>query len=226
LWRSDVALKIIVVSDFHGSLEAAKKTAHKAQGINAEVLIVCGDITHFGSINDAEKVLLTLATIKKPVFFVPGNCDPPELTETEITGATCIHGKCVNYKDFTFLGVGGGPLSPFSTPFEISEKEIANVLHQNLKNCSLKRWFIVVSHFAPRDTRVDLTYNGRHIGSVSLGKFIRDQKPHIVFCGHVHEGKGIDYIGDTIIVNTGPARQENYAVANFNEKVEVQLDHL
>jgi len=59
-----------------------------------------------------------------------------------------------------------------------------------------------------------------------LGKFIEDQKPHIVFCGHIHEAMGIDYIGDTVIVNTGSARQGNYAVANFNEKVEVQLEHL
>ena len=219
-------MKILAVSDFHGSFEASEKAALKAKGVRAEFLIVGGDITHFGSLGDAEKVLSPLIALKSRVLFVPGNCDPPELTETKIEGAVCIHGRCENYRDVTLLGVGGGPISHFRTPFEMTEKEIAGVLNQGLKECSLKRWFTVVSHSAPRDTKVDLAYNGKHIGSISLKKFIQDKKPDIVFCGHVHEAGGIDYISDTTIVNCGPARYGNCAVANFNEKIEVQLERL
>lgn len=219
-------MKILVTSDFHGSLEAARKTALKAQNSNAEVLIVCGDVTHFGSIEDAEEVLSTLTAIQKPVFFLPGNCDPSELTQTKIGEAVCIHSRCENHGDITVLGVGGGPISHFGTPFEMTEKEVTHVLNQGLKNCFLKRWFILVSHSPPRNTRVDLAYNGEHVGSASLRNFIEDKKPHIVLCGHIHEAKGIDYIGDTIIVNPGPARQGNCAVVNFNKKIEVQLERL
>jgi hypothetical protein len=216
-------MKIMALSDFHGSIEASGKAALNAKLIGADIFLVCGDITTFGSVEEAEKVLSPLIALKLPLLFVPGNCDPPELEKAEIKGAVCIHGRCENYGNATFLGLGSTLISQHRTPFELIEKEIMQILNQGLQNCLLKRWFILVSHSPPKNTKVDLAFNRDHMGSVTLRKFIEDKKPQIVFCGHVHEAMGIDYIGDTIIVNPGPARHRNCAVADLNEKIEVQL---
>jgi hypothetical protein len=125
-----------------------------------------------------------------------------------------------------FAGVGGGPISPFNTPFEMTEDEIMNVLNQSFKQCQLKPWLILVSHTPPKNTKLDAAFSGEHVGSSSLREYIEDKQPSVVFCGHIHEARGIDHIGNTIIVNSGPARHRQCAIANLNDGIEVKLDHL
>jgi Icc-related predicted phosphoesterase len=215
-----------VTSDFHGSVEAAHKTVTKARSIEAATIVVCGDITHFGSVKDAEAVLSPLIASGIPTLYVPGNCDSPELVKTPIPGAVYLHGTCVSQTGVSFLGLGGAPLSPFHTLFELSESEITRILNGGFKQCSSNRWFIVVSHATPRDTRVDLAFSGVHAGSMSLRRFIEENRPNAVFGGHIHEARAIDHIGETIIVNPGPARHGNCAVAELSDKVNATLDSL
>lgn len=215
-----------MTSDFHGNVEAARKAALKAQDVGAAAIVVCGDITHFGSLKDAKDVLSPLIASGVPILYVPGNCDSPELAETPIAGAIFLHGTCINQTGVTFLGLGGAPASPFHTLFELSEAEITSILNGAVGQCSRNRWFVVVSHATPKDTRVDSTFSGIHVGSVSLRRFIEENRPNAVFGGHIHEARAIDYIGETIIVNPGPARHDNCAVADLNDKIEVTLDSL
>jgi len=161
-----------------------------------------------------------------PVFFVPGNCDPPALAKINLQSAFCIHGSCGTYDNLMFAGVGGGPISPFNTPFEMTEDEIMKVLSRSFKQYQPKPWLILVSHTPPKNTKLDAAFSGEHVGSSSVRQFIEDKQPSIVFCGHIHEARGIDRIGSTVIVNPGPARHSQCAVASLNEKIEVQLDNL
>jgi hypothetical protein len=219
-------LKILIVSDFHGSGEASRKAAFKAQRIHADVVVICGDITDFGSIQSAKKLLLPFAELRLPVFFVPGNCDPPALAEMELKNVWCIHGSSKTYSNTVFAGVGGCPISPFNTPFEMTENEIMAVLNQSFNQCSSKRWRILVSHTPPKNTKLDMAFSGGHVGSSSVRQFIEDKGFSIVFCGHIHEARGIDQIGKTVILNPGPARHNQCAVATINEEIKVELDSL
>jgi Icc-related predicted phosphoesterase len=195
----------------------------KAKDINADVIVVCGDITHFGSPEDAEEVLSPLTALKLPVLFVPGNCDPHSLLDAKIEGANCIHGKCEIYGGVSFIGAASLPLDRVHpSPWEISEEEILEALNEGSKQCTSRQRLVVVAHSPPINTKLDLAYAG-HVGSPSLRLFIEQKQPSVVFCGHIHEARGIDYIGETLIVNTGPVRHGHCALGVFNEKVEVQL---
>jgi hypothetical protein len=44
-----------------------------------------------------------------------------------------------------------------------------------------------------------------------------------VICGHIHEARGQAKIGNTVVVNCGPARDGNYAVAEVGDDVRVEL---
>ena len=219
-------MKILAVSDFHGSVKASERVVLKAKDIPADVVVVCGDITNFGSPEDDEKVLSPLTVLKLPVLYVPGNCDPHSLLEAKIEGANCIHGKCEVYGGVSLIGTASLPLDRVHpSPWEISEEEILDALNVGLKHCTPKQSLAVVAHSPHLNTKLDLAYAG-HVGSSSLRFFIEQKQPSVVFCGHIHEARGIDYIGETVIVNTGPVRHGHCAVAVFNEKVEVQLDSL
>jgi len=212
-----------VVSDFHGSSDAVRRAALKAEQIGADVVVVCGDITDFGSVQNAKKLLLPLVELRLPVFFVPGNCDPPALAELDLENVWCVHGSCRAYNDLVFVGVGGCPISPFNTPFEMTEDEIMGVLEQSFNQCELKTLQILVSHTPPKDMRLDMAFSGGHVGSLSVRRFVEKGEFSLVFCGHIHEAKGIDYIGETVIVNPGPARHNQCAVANIENKGEIEI---
>jgi len=220
-------MKVLATADFHGSLEASKGAALKARNIGANAILVCGDITHFGSIRDAEKVLAPLIGLRLPVLYVPGNCDPPSLLEKAIEDAQCIHGMCRTIGNLSFIGAGSVPVDRVHpSPFEVSDEEIIAALNQGIKQCKSPRSVIIVAHSPPIDTKLDVAHFGGHVGSPSLRHFIEQNQPSVVFCGHIHEARGIDYIGDTVVANTGPARHGYCAIANFDKKVEVQLEHL
>ena len=217
---------ILVGTDFHGSEEAFRNFGFKADEIKAEILVICGDITHFGSLQEAKRLLSVLEDPKVPILFVPGNCDPPSLATVEVECADSIHGSYRAYKDVMFFGFGGGPVSPFSTPFEMTEEEIADFLEEKAKNPLMRKWFIFVSHTPPKDTKVDKIYSGRHVGSQSIRRFIEERNPSVVLCGHIHEARGVDRIGGTIVVNPGPARHGYCALVYINNEIEVKLDYI
>jgi len=217
---------ILAGTDFHGDEEAIRRFGSKAEEVKAEVLVICGDITHFGSVQEAKDLLMLLVELRLPSLFVPGNCDPPSLVGVDVEGAYCLHGKYRSYGDVTFLGIGGGPVSPFNTPFEMTEEEINDLLARESERSSINRWFILISHTPPKNTKIDRTHSGKHIGSESIRRFIRQRRPSLVFCGHVHEADGTDKIDGTVLVNPGPARHGKCVLVWLNKEIEVQLDYL
>ena len=67
---------------------------------------------------------------------------------------------------------------------------------------------VYVLHDPPYDTNLDLLFNGQHIGSAAVRRFIEQHQPPAVLSGHIHEspkvsGKVMDRIGDTVCVNPG-----------------------
>lgn len=218
-------MKVLATSDFHGSYKAFQKAAGRARESNANALVVCGDVTHFGTLEQAMELLSCLLEANCPVVFVPGNCDSPLLAEKSIGRIISIHGKCAEIGGFSFLGVGGSSPSPFDTPFELSEEEIDDVLTKGF-NCCETEEIILVSHSPPRNMSVDFTHSGEHVGSVKVRKFVENVQPKLVLCGHIHEASGVDHVGRTVVVNPGSARHGRCALIEIDEKVEVNLTGL
>jgi len=219
-------LRVLATADFHGNAEAFRITALKAKQIHANLIVVCGDITHFGSLQQSKRLLSSLKDALCPVLFVPGNCDPPALAKEKIETIESIHGKCRRVGDLNFLGVGGSSPSPFGMPFELTETEISNILEQGYKSCQNMSKTLLVSHSPPKNTLVDVIFTGEHAGSNSVREFVERANPMLVLCGHIHEASGTDRINNTIIVNPGPARNRCYALVDLNEDINVILDRL
>ena len=189
-----------------------------------DLVIICGDITHFGSFQQAKDLLSLLTTT--PTLFIPGNCDPPGLIEVKLNTIESIHAKCKQIGRFSFLGLGGSSPSPFDTPFELSENEIADILNKTVENCQRSKHTVFVSHSPPKNTTVDVTFAGEHVGSISVREFIERTHPLLVLCGHIHEAMGSDNIDDTIVVNPGAARYGKCAIIDLDETVNVEFDSL
>jgi len=209
-------MRILQVSDIHGNFESAERIPKKARELKADLIVVAGDITHFGGIKEAAEILEAISEAGLPIFFVSGNCDSPRLlswTPKEIN-AINLNARIETFSGYTFIGVGGGS-GKFGTLTELEEEEFEEILE---KLSSPSRALILVAHSPPHGTEVDFT-GTKHIGSTAIRKFVEDVQPILMCTGHAHEGRGITKLGRTVIVNAGPAKNGFCAMIDVDDDV-------
>jgi Icc-related predicted phosphoesterase len=219
-------MRLLIVSDLHGQSLRIPSLSSLAAGGTLDILIVCGDITHFGSMEDASRILNEFTKVAT-TLFIPGNCDPPQLASvSSVEGATNIHGICLSLSNMDFIGVGGSVPTPFRTPLEFTEEEVERLLRSAAKQCSGNRKTILVSHVPPYGSRADKVFPSHHVGSRAVRSFMADTQPLIVACGHIHESRVVESVGSTTIVNPGPFHKGYYALAQIGDKTTVDLGAL
>ena len=218
-------MDILAVADIHSRIGYVRRLVEKIGKVN--VVVIAGDITNFGNADFALHIVSLFQKICRNVLFVPGNCDDPKLTRIGgKNNSINIHGKYFIVNNIVFLGIGGSNITPFHTPIEYSENELWNMLSKLLNISEVKKYKvkILVSHTPPYNTKLDLTFLKTHVGSISIRRAIETLKPKLCICGHIHEARGVDTIGETIIVNPGPLMRKQYALVRISgNKVDVEL---
>jgi Icc-related predicted phosphoesterase len=215
-------VRILAFTDFHGDNEAFERAKQLIRGDKWNCVAVAGDITNY-DLELAKRRLKELAEPGVPIFFVPGNMDSPELSSW--SGRDLVrplHGRSAKLGAVTLIGLGGSPPGPFSTPFEVPEERAAELMNQALTGLE-KGTLVLVSHCPPKNTKLDVVPSGEHAGSMAVRRFVEKIQPALVISGHVHEARGIDAIGGTTLVNTGPASRGLYAGISLENKVLVRL---
>ena len=218
-------MRILVLTDIHNKWSILRKLLRKVRTEEIDLIIVAGDLSFCGDLNEALNVLKVLSK-EKHVLFVPGNCDSPSLLHLDKYGnAENIHGKVVNYGEFIFAGIGGSNPTPFNTPVEFLEYEIKEILSNIKVKLGERSLDILVSHPPPYNTKLDIISTGGHVGSLEVREFIENVKPKLCICGHIHESPGIDSIGETLVLNPGPLAYGNYSIVEL-EKQDIKVKTL
>ena len=208
---------IIALADIHGNIKGLESCALDLS--TADLILLTGDITNFGRQEDAARIVNAIRKHKDRILAVPGNCDPPEVDAYLTKEGINLHRKTSIINGITFFGIGGSLPCPAQTPNEISEYEFGYSLDKAATNFGSDGPMIFVTHQPPRNTVTDLALNGKHVGSDSIRKFIEGFQPVICFTGHIHEGRGVDSIKGTRILNPGPLRKGGYAYARIAGQV-------
>ncbi len=188
----------------------------------ADLVIAVGDITNFGDRTDAKYVLNEILSMNKNLLCLAGNLDNKDVNDYLDDLGMNLHGQAhLIHRKVCLYGVGGSNRTPFGTPWEFSEEELARIAHESFQQAQelikLAEPFvghsiptILVSHTPPYGTKIDKLRSGRHIGSVAIRNFIQNHGPDICLCGHVHEAKGEDWVGKTRAVNLGMLLQDGW----------------
>ena len=111
-----------------------------------------------------------------------------------------LHGNQTTLDDVTFYGIGGGiPITPFGAwRYDFSEDEAKKML-QDLQSSG-----VLISHSPPKGI-LDMSSDGRSLGSEAVRESIGIKKPELVVCGHIHGSAGqIARVGSTTVINAGP----------------------
>ena len=188
--------RALIFSDIHNDARALTKL----MATEADYYFAAGDLVSW------ERGLDQMGEIMRPradrVYVLPGNHE----SEQDIArlcarfGFVNFHGASIETAGVHVAGLGYSNPTPFDTPGEYSEEELAARL---LKFANLKP-LVLICHAPPLDTPLDRVRGGLHAGSRSVREFIEKYQPIHFFCGHIHEAEGVSMkIGETQARNVG-----------------------
>ena len=212
----------MALSDIHGRVDSFSLAGSELSA--ADVVVLAGDLTTFGKADACARVVEGVRRFNPRVLAITGNCDHPEC-ETYLTQAgMALHRRHVVIDGIAFVGLSGSLPCPVRTLQEANERQLGQWLDDAVQGLDTGVPKILVSHEPPQDTAVDFARTGEHAGSAAVRRFIERHQPLICFTGHIHEGRGMDRIGNTTVVNPGAWAQGGFAVAEVNGRnVKVEL---
>lgn len=201
-------MRIMAFGDIHEYLHPLADLAGPLQ--QADLILVTGDLTRWRGAVTARKVLQAIQAYNPRVLAQVGNTDEWEVHQYLEACGMNLHGHGHRFGDVGIFGVGGSTYTPFYSPTEFSEDEIAAALLAGFAMVQDARQTILVAHCPPYGTQIDRLYSGTHVGSHSVRRFIETYQPDVCISGHIHEAPGEDTIGRTVLVNPGMLAQGGY----------------
>jgi uncharacterized protein len=193
-------VKILIFSDIHGDLPAIERILAQP----ADLYINAGDLATFGK--GLERCGEVLKPLGDRLWVLPGNHETHDATRTfcQRFGFVDFHRQVRVLESSTgpvqWAGLGYSNITPFHTPGEYTEEELARAL---AAFDDLKPLYLVV-HCPPQNTKLDEFAPGKHAGSSAVRAWAERHQPVYLFCGHIHEAAGkSDTLGATRCINVG-----------------------
>jgi hypothetical protein len=187
---------VLIFSDIHNDTRALGKLI----ATEADAYICAGDLVNWG--RGLEKLAPLLAPKAPSVYLMPGNHE----SERDIAdfcarhGFHNFHGATAEFGGVRFAGLGYSTPTPFDTPGEYSEIEMA----ARLEPFAEFQPQVLICHAPPLHTELDRIRDGLHGGSRAVRDFIEKHQPAHFFCGHIHETEGVVIqMGATRAMNVG-----------------------
>lgn len=212
----------IAIGDIH---EKTGNLARIPELAEAAGIIVTGDLTNCGGAEKARKIMDILEKTGLPVLAQIGNMDLADVNEWLEQSGHNLHRRSRELAPgLAIFGIGGSNITPMQTPTEFSEEAYAGWLDELWQEAGQYPRKVLISHSPPKDTVCDDIGGGIHVGSTAVREFIEEKQPDVCLCGHIHEGRGTDRIGKTLVVNPGMLADGGYVVLRYdNGQVSAEL---
>jgi hypothetical protein len=190
-------VKLLIFSDIHNDTRALERL----MDVEADYYFAAGDLVSWSrGLDRCGEIMQRRAA---HVHVLPGNHESHSqiLSFCGKYGFHDFHGQCIEAGGYHIAGLGYSNPTPFNTPGEYSEPELA----RRLAPFAGLKPLVLICHCPPHGTPLDRVRFGLHAGSRSVRRFIEEHQPEFFFCGHIHEAEGVSVqLGKTRAVNTGP----------------------
>ena len=196
--------RAVIFSDLHNDRAALRRL----MSIQADAYFAAGDLVSWArGLPQMGQIMRELAGgHPERVYVLPGNHESAGDIETfcEEFGFVNFHGATVEINGVRFAGLGYSTPTPFDTPGEWSEDEMA----AHLAKLADFNPEVLICHSPPLNTALDRIREGLHAGSRAVREFIEQYQPPHFFCGHIHEAEGV-------VIQMGRTRAMNVGKAGF-----------
>jgi uncharacterized protein len=188
--------QILIFSDIHNDTRALENLL----ATDADAYFCAGDLVNWG--RGLDKLAPLLVPKADRLYLLPGNHE----SERDIAdfcarhGFRNFHGDTTELGGIRIAGLGYSTPTPFDTPGEYSELEMAARLDAFIDF----KPQVLICHAPPLHTALDRIKEGLHAGSSAVRDFIEQHQPAHFFCGHIHEAEGVViHMGATRAMNVG-----------------------
>jgi Icc-related predicted phosphoesterase len=191
-----MSARLLIFSDIHNDTRALERLLD----IDADYYFAAGDMVTWA--RGFDKIGPILARRADRLYILPGNHESERdiAIVCERHSLQNFHGKSIEIAGHHVAGLGYSSPTPFNTPGEYSESEIAD----RLAPFSGLQPLVLICHCPPLNTALDRIKDSLHAGSRSVREFIERERPAHFFCGHVHEAEGVSIeLGPTRATNVG-----------------------
>jgi len=189
-------VKLLIFSDIHSN----HKALERLMATEADYYFAAGDLVNWA------RGLEQCGEIMQPrgerVYVLPGNHEsaPQIATFCAQFGFHNFHEQTIRIGQHHVAGLGYSSPTPFNTPGEYSEADLA----ERLARFESLNPLVLICHAPPHGTALDRVRDGLHAGSRSIRDFVDRRQPDYLFCGHIHEAEGVEIaLGKTKAVNVG-----------------------
>jgi len=155
-----------------------------------------------------------------PCLVMPGNDDIPEVKDVLAEGRWLVQGEdhVVEFGPYQVLCLGYSTVTPWNSPREITEEEMADRLGALTEQIEPGRPVIFNVHNPPAGSGTDLAFKltpdmrietagGEPVrvpvGSQAVRAAIETVQPVLSLHGHIHESRAMSSIGRTKVCNPG-----------------------
>ena len=205
-------MRLVCFGDIHMAFRAIDRLGPVLR--EADCAILTGDLTHFGDPPDAFRVVDAVRTHCPNVLAVTGNLDMPQVIDAFRAEGISLHGEGRRLGALGLFGCGGSNRTPMDTPTELDEEELRDALERGHDAVADAPRRLMICHTPPYATRLDRLMDGRPVGSPAVRAFIEARRPDLALVGHIHEGRGVDRVGETPVMNAGALRDGGYVVVD------------
>jgi Icc-related predicted phosphoesterase len=189
-------LKLLIFSDIHNDW----KTLERLLAREADYYIAAGDQVTWARGMDRCGEILKSRNDK--VYVLPGNHESADQVAAMCArfGLHDLHERHIQVGNWHVAGLGYSSPTPFNTPGEYSEAQIA----ARLERFADLRPLVLICHCPPFGTPLDQIRPELHAGSRAVKSFLEQHPPEYFFCGHIHEAEGVEIsLGATRARNVG-----------------------
>lgn len=155
-----------------------------------------------------------------PCLVMPGNDDPPMVKRylSQASWLVQAEEQVLELGPYQVLSLGYSTPTPWSSPREITEEEMADKLRGMIDRLEPGKPAIFNLHDPPFDTAVDRAYKLSEemrietaggepvltpVGSHAVRDAIEQTQPFLALHGHIHEARGTAKVGRTFVCNPG-----------------------
>lgn len=201
-------MKILAISDTHGQHASLQLP-------EADMIIHAGDISRKGTENQVRDFLQWFSALPhRHKIFIAGNHDFFFENAGDTAIAAMIPEGIIYLNDsgvaINGITIWGSPVQPWFYDWAFNRQRGAAIQ---------KHWALVpaktdilVTH-GPAAGLLDQTIHGLNVGCEDLRKTIRQVRPKVHICGHIHEAYGTRKEEETLFINAS-VLDETYSLKN------------